>query len=236
MKYAIGVMLVGLCVGCSQRWPEGLEVDAAYQSHYQAWLAEQQETARESAIIVGIWPLPDGETAFGSDASLPIVLPATAAPRRAGVFRRNGDKVSVIPASGVTLLDDQDKPMTESSEIPYEMKLASLRLAVIPMPDGRQFVSVSDEEHPLLKDFPKVQTYPLEQRWRVSARFDAFEQPRMVKIADVRGGAMEVPSPGRLTFTIDDEEQQLTAFRFPDSDEFFVLFKDATNASTTYGY
>ncbi len=236
MRYAIGVMLVGLCVGCNQRWPEPLEVDAEYQSQYQTWLAEQQNTAREASMIVGIWPLPHGETAFGSDTSLPIVLPATAAPSRAGVFRRTGDKVNVIPASGVTLLDDQDKPLTASSEIPYEIKLASLRLALIPMPDGRQFVTVSDEANPLLKDLPKVQTYPVEQRWRVSARFDAFEQPRMTRTADVRGGSMELPATGHLTFRIDDQEQQLTAFRFPDADEFFVLFKDATNASTTYGF
>ena len=41
---------------------------------------------------------------------------------------------------------------------------------------------------------------------------------------------------GRLTFRIGDQEQQLTAFGFPGSDEFSLLFKDATNASTTYGF
>jgi uncharacterized protein (DUF1684 family) len=116
------------------------------------------------------------------------------------------------------------------------MTLGSLRMFMIPMPDGRQFLSASDEAHPLLKDFPKVQTYPVEPRWRVAARFDAFEQPKAMKIADVRGGTMEYPAVGRLTFRIADQEQQLTAFHFPDSKDFFVLFKDATNARTTYGF
>ena len=116
------------------------------------------------------------------------------------------------------------------------MSLGTLRLSVIPMPDGRQFVSASDHAHPLLKDFPKVQTYAVDRRWRVSARFDAFEQPRTMQIDDVRGGRMEYPAVGRLTFRIGGQEQQLTAFQFPDSPEFFVLFKDETNASTTYGF
>jgi uncharacterized protein (DUF1684 family) len=238
MKYVIGVMLVCLSAGCArQQWPEPPAIDQAqYQKQYETWLDEAQNTARESSIIVGIWALEDGETPFGSDKSLPIVLPAAAAPSRAGAFRRAGDKVTVTPSSGVTLLGEDGKALTASSDVPYEMKLGSLRMLVSPMGDGRVFVSASDDAHPLLKDFPKVQTYPVEERWRVAARFDAFDQPKMIKIADVRGGTMEYPAVGHLTFTIGDQEQRLVAFGFPDFDQFSVFFKDATNSSTTYGY
>ena len=237
MKYAFGVMLLGLCVGCArQQWPEPPAVDQAqYQKRYETWLGEQQNTARESSIIVGIWPLPEGETAFGSDRSLPIALPPSV-PARAGIFHRSGEKLTVTPAPGVAMLGDDGKAIAASSDVPYELTLGVLRMSVIPMPDGRHFVSASDDEHPLLKDFPNVQTYPVDQRWRVSARFDAFEQPKTMRIDDVRGGKTEFPAVGRLTFRIGDREQQLTAFQFPDSKEFFVLFKDATNASTTYGF
>jgi uncharacterized protein (DUF1684 family) len=237
MKHAVGVIVICVSIGCSrQQWPEPPAVDQAeYQQRYATWLGEQQDTARESSIIVGIWPLSEGETAFGSDRSLPIVLPASV-PARAGAFRRTGEKLTVAPAPGVALLGDDGQALAPFSEAPYEMMLGSLRMYVIPMPDGRQFISASDEAHPLLKDFPKVQTYPVDQRWRVSARFDAFEQPTTMQVDDVRGGRTAFPAVGRLTFRIGDQEQQLTAFHFPDSPEFFVLFKDATNASTTYGF
>jgi uncharacterized protein (DUF1684 family) len=237
MKYAVGVVLLGLCVGCARpQWPEPPAVDQAeYQRQYQSWLGEQQNTARESSIIVGIWSLSEGETAFGSDRALPIVLPASV-PARAGSFRRTGEKLTVSSAPGVQLLGDDGNAIAVSSEVPYEMSLGTLRLSVIPMPDGRQFVSASDNAHPLLENFPKVQTYPVDQRWRVSARFDAFAEPKTMQIGDVRGGRVEFPAVGRLTFRIDGQEQQLTAFHFPDSPEFFILFKDATNASTTYGF
>jgi hypothetical protein len=238
MKYAMGAMLVGLCIGCTSRpWPEPPAIDQAqYQKQYQTWLDERDVTARESSSIVGIWPLEEGETPFGSDASLPIVLPATASPSRAGVFRRAGEKLIVMPANGVALTTGDGKPVAASSEVSDELKLASLRIFLVTMPDGRYFVTASDDAHPLLKDLPKVQTFPVEQRWRVAARFDAFEQPKLMPIADVRGGRTEFPAVGRLTFKIGVQEQQLTAFHFPDSGEFFVLFKDETNASTTYGF
>jgi uncharacterized protein (DUF1684 family) len=237
MKHVIGLVLVCLGANCTtQQWPDPPAVDQAqYQKQYDTWLNDQQTTARESSIIVGIWPLEEGETPFGSDTSVPIVLPA-AAPSRAGVFRRAGERVTVTPAPGVTLLGEDGKPLTASSEVPWEMKLGSLRLNVSPMGDGRQFVSASDDAHPVLTDFPNVQVFPVEQRWRVAARFDAFDQPKMTRIADVRGGTMEYPAVGRLTFKIGDQEQQLTVFGSSDSDPFSMFFKDATNASTTYGY
>lgn len=237
MKYATCVILVCLAVGCNrQQWPEPPAVDQTqYQKQYQTFLDEAQNTARESSKIVGIWQLEEGETPFGSEKSLPVVLPATAAPSRAGTFRRVGEKVTVTPASGVVLLGEDGKPLSGSAEVPYQMKLGSLRLSMIPMGDGRVFLDASDDEHPVLKEFPTVQAYPLDARWRVAARFDALDQPKMVKIADVRGGTLEYPVVGRLTFRIGDQEQQLTAFGFPDSDQFSIFFKDATNSSTTYG-
>lgn len=238
MKHAVGVMLICVCVGCSrQQWPEPPEVEPAqYLKDYESWLFDQQNTARESSIIVGIWPLEEGETAFGSQKSLPIVLPASV-PARAGTFRRIGEKVTVTPAPGVVLRGDDGTPVTASTDVRYApMTLGTVHLLVIAMEDGRVFMSASDEAHPVLTNFPTVQTYPVEQRWRVAARFDTFERPKMMPIADVRGGTTEYPAVGRLTFRIGDTEQQLTAFQFPDSKEFFVLFKDATNATTTYGF
>ena len=71
---ASGVLAVALAGCAGEKWPEPPPVDQAqYQKNYQTWLDEQQETARASTKEVGIWPLQEGETPFGSDASLPIV-------------------------------------------------------------------------------------------------------------------------------------------------------------------
>jgi uncharacterized protein (DUF1684 family) len=236
MKHFVCVALVCLCVGCSQRWPDPPAVDQAqYQKDYQAWRDGQQHTAREASKEVGIWPLQQGETAFGSDASLPIVLPVAKAPGRAGVFRRDGETVIITPAPGVVLEVGDGGPVKTSTVAQGQIAFGSVRMFVIPMGDGRQLVSASDEEHPLLKTLPSVQTYPIDMRWRVAARFDAFDAPRMMPVADVRGGSTEYPAVGYLTFRIGDREQRLIAWGFPEREDFSVMFKDATNASATYG-
>jgi uncharacterized protein len=235
-KLAAAAMLAVVAVGCARNdWPAPPAVDRPqYEKAYQEWRDSQQEAARESTKIVGIWPLAEGDTPFGSDPALPVVLPTTA-PTRAGVFRRAGEQISVLPASGVALQTGDGAPVKASAAVEGELSLGSLRMYVIPSEDGRRLLTARDEAHPLLKDLPDVQTYPLGSQWRVAARFDAFDEPRMMKIADVTGGVSEYPAVGRLTFRVGDQEQHLTAMRFADSDAFFIMFKDATNSSTTYG-
>src|SRR6185295_17033615 len=91
---ALTVVLTALA-GCTKSrptWPNPPAVDQAqYQKEYEHWRAEQQETARDASKIVGVWPLENGDTAFGADGALPIVLSGKAVPARAGVFRREGE-------------------------------------------------------------------------------------------------------------------------------------------------
>jgi uncharacterized protein (DUF1684 family) len=77
-------------------------------------------------------------------------------------------------------------------------------------------------------------TYPLDPRWRVAARYDRFEMPKPVKVADVRGGSIDLEATGELVFRLNGEEHKLTAF-YAGDDRLFVMFKDATNGTTTYG-
>jgi hypothetical protein len=234
------VLLVIVASGCARdSWPDPPPVDPAqYQEEYAAWRADRQQTIAGSLPIVGIWPLPEGETPFGADTALPVALPAAHAPARAGVFRRRGFDVTVIPSAGAPLRA-AGAPIEGPTAISFEegISIGSIDLQLTGAPDGRVWIAGSDTAHPAVNNPPPAQAYPLDPRWRVAARFDAFEAPRPARVADVRGGFMEFTAVGQLLFRVDDEELRLTAFDIPEADEFFVMFKDATNQSTTYrGY
>ena len=70
------VVLAVAFAGCTKAtWPDPPAVDQAqYQKEYEHWRAGQQETARDASKILGIWPLENGDTPFGAEPSLPIVL------------------------------------------------------------------------------------------------------------------------------------------------------------------
>lgn len=225
---------------CSREAPEPAAdppIDrAAYEKQHQAWLAEQRSGLAYVLPIAGIWPLPEGETAFGADPALPVALPPAHFPARAGVFRRAGEAVTIVPARPGTLrLDDGgtlDAPAAADA-----VTAGPIRLEITNAGDARRWVTAIDTAHPAATNPPGVPSYPLDPRWRVAAVFHAFDDPRPVRVPDVRGGFMNFMAVGELAFELDGRAMRLTAFGEEGRDELFVMFRDPTNQETTYsGY
>jgi len=236
MALVLGVALAG-CGG--ERRPDPPPLDSAkYQQDYEQWRQSQQETANSAISIVGIWPVPSGETAFGADGTLPIALPDPA-PSRAGVLTRAGDAVTVTPASGAPLMFDGGGPVPPNAGMDLyatTLTLGSLRLQLVDMGDEspkRLYLAAIDEARGA-QALP-IDVYPVDPRWRVPARFESFAAPKPVKVQDVRGGMVDFVALGELVFAVNETEQRLTAFGEPGAPELFVMFKDETNRSTTYG-
>src|SRR5690349_5280674 len=105
IRSSLFLLCIVVVTGCaSDKWPEPPPMDqTAYRNEYAALTKEQQETAADALSLVGAWELAEGDTQFGSDPALPIVLPANAVATHGGVFRRAGNSVTVIPERGVRL-------------------------------------------------------------------------------------------------------------------------------------
>jgi uncharacterized protein (DUF1684 family) len=232
------ILAVAILAGCARdRWPEPPPVDAAeYQKQHESWQAEERAGLSQVLPISGIWPLADGDTLFGAERTLPIVLPAAHFTARAGTFRRAGDAVTVIPATPSSLTLDDGTTLDTPKDVDA-VNGGPIRLQVVDAGDDRRWAMAVDTAHPAIANPPAIESYPLDPRWRVAARFDAFDRPKPVRVPDVRGGFMEFTAIGELRFRFDNQEMRLTAFGDGESPEFFVMFKDPTNQSTTYnGY
>lgn len=231
------LIVVALAVGCGREpWPTPPVVEQTkYEADHRAWRENQRGLLSDVLSIVGVWPLQEGETAFGSEAALPIVLPLSGKPMQAGTFRREGKTITVIPAPGSALRLPDGRPVSDAMPLRDDIWIGSLLLFVVDAGDDRRWMTARDMKHPAIANPPALDAYPLDARWRVSARFDAFESPKPVQVPDVRGGSMSFLSLGQLVFQLNGQEHRLTAFGEPGGGEFFVMFKDPTNQSTTYG-
>ena len=229
-------VLVAGVTGCSHEpWPSPPPVDpSAYQQEHDTWLEGERALLSEVLPIIGIWPLDEGATAFGSDRSLSIVLPAGQVPSIAGTFRRTGHSVTVTPASDFALRTPDGSRIDDERDVTVVLA-GPLRLEVTAVGDDRRWITVTDTTHPAVTAPPALPSYPVDDQWRVLARFDAFETPKRVRVPDVRGGSMQFTAVGQLVFPLDGKERRLTALGTKDRRHFAVWFKDRTNGSTTYG-
>jgi uncharacterized protein len=239
---AIRAWFLLLCLvvaaGCGGGWPTPPAVDeAAYQHEYAEFTKRQQETAAYALSLVGVWRLEDGDTPFGSDPGQPIAVPAAGVAPRAGVLRRSGGAVTVIPTPGTRLTREDGSVVTSGAPMDQgpPLVLGPVHLESYSVPPA-VFVDGRNPDAPAAKDF-HVDAFPIDRKWRVAARFDAFEHPKPLKIATTRGTVHDATAVGQLAFRLNGAEYQLTALAEPGSDEFFVMFKDNTNGTTTFsGY
>ena len=121
-----------ILMGCTAEWPDPPPIAT------EVLLAEHEDwrSNRERRLITppggsvlwnGLWDIPEGETQFGSDPSLVMSLPAEDSPPVAGVLRRVGQVVTLIPDpdSGIRLRtpdsDDSgaliETPVTEPQRV-----------------------------------------------------------------------------------------------------------------------
>jgi uncharacterized protein (DUF1684 family) len=76
--------------------------------------------------------------------------------------------------------------------------------------------------------------FPLDTNWRVAARFQPYQEPRLFRVEDITLGTQEYSAPGELIFRVSGREYHLVPFADSTSQDFFLMLRDSTAATTTY--
>lgn len=233
--------------GCAEEWPAPPPVDVvAFQAEHEEWRQNRERalvTPPSGAVLwVGLYELQQGANPFGSDPSLPIVFAAEDAPPLAGTLHRSGQDVRLEPASGSPIRLRGGEAIAETITLgsdrsgnTTDLSLGSLGLRIHGEPGtDRLWLRVWDEDLPLRESFELPDYFPVDPDWRVQARFEPYEAPRPLRVADVTGGTVEYEAPGELVFEVEGREHSLIATGGPNATSFFVMMWDSTAIADTY--
>lgn len=157
---------------------------------------------------------------------------------RAGTITvRNGVvTLRADPAAGLT---HQGSPVDslhlrdDSEGDPTLVRLGTLSFHLINR-DGRLAVRVKDTESPARKAFAGIESYPVDLRWRLEARFEPSGPPREARVPNVLGFEESMVVPGALRFEVDGSSHRLLAFTETGTRDLFIVFGDLTNEDETY--
>lgn len=242
LKTCVVSLLVLLAPGCQSVETTEAVDPVEYAREIDQWRADREErlTSRDGWMsLAGLYWLDEGPSTFGQAPSNDIVFPTGKAPDFIGTFVKTGSEVRVAIQPGVDVLHDGE-PVTgmlladDLDENTTELNWGTLTWYVIEREEGSLAVRLHDSENPNIGTFTGIEAYPTDPVWRLGARLETYDPPRIVEIPTIYNTVREEAAAGALVFEVGGEEFRLDALPEPSTNELFVIFGDPTNADETY--
>jgi uncharacterized protein (DUF1684 family) len=209
-----------------------------YQAEIERWRQRMEQSLRADRgwlTLAGLFWLKQGENRFGAAAQNEIELPGGAAPEYAGSFVLEGGSVRLhAEAAGVTVNGEPASSARLRSDADGAADLVALAdLSMLVIRRGERYgIRLWDRRSPARAAFAGRRWYPVQETYRLPARFIAHDPPRPLPVPNVLGETEQRLSPGYAVVAIDGRERSLDAVT--DGDELFFIFRDQTAGDTTY--
>jgi len=208
-----------------------------YKDDILAWReAQEAELMKDIGwlTLAGLHWLKEGANSLGSDPTLDVVLPA-GAPSRLGVVMLEKATVSLNTDSLVNVDGSPARSAVLSFDEynPSRVELGGITFIVIER-GGQYAVRVWDKANPARSGFQGRHWYEVREEYRVTAELVPHPEPVSVPIDNTVGQNIPMISPGKAVFTLDGQQLALDLF-VKGQGGIWVIFKDKTNGSTSYG-
>jgi uncharacterized protein (DUF1684 family) len=213
-----------------------------YREEIEGWRAKREERLKADGgwlTVTGLFWLHEGKNPVGSAPGSEVLLPQ-GAPAQAGVLELHQGKVTLNLQAGVAA-SIQGQPFASPRElkadVPGPADVVSLgRLTLHVIERGKRLgIRLKDMDSAARRAFKGLDWYPVDEAYRVNARFVPHASPRPLAVPNVLGEIEEMPSPGYAEFTLQGRTLRLEpVLEDPEAEELFFIFKDPTAGKETY--
>ena len=224
--------------GCSDNTAEKGSPD--YINQIKLWHQKRIENLKKESgwlNLAGLYWLKEGENTFGTNPGNDVVFPKGKAPGKIGIFILKDSTVTMKINTGIKVTSD-NKPVKEMqlkvdlSGDPTIITLGFLRWFIIKR-SYKYGVRLRDLSSDLLTEFKGIDTYPINEDWKITAKFEPYDPPKSVSIPTIIGTVDKDEAPGALVFEKSGKQYKLDPV--VEGNQFFVIFTDETSGQETYG-
>jgi len=210
-----------------------------YQEQMNEWrLQRHARLSSENGYLsqVGLEWLQEGQNRLGSLDSSTIKMPGGLDDW--GVIVVDGHELKYRPAAGAGIVIDGAQAeevllVTDTQGQPTVVRHGNLSFYVI---DRQSFaLRIKDTQSPDLLAFSGVDSYEIQEDWRMNARFIEAAEGQAIEIANVLGQTSPSPVLGTVEFERDGETYRLIGLGDAASRSVWFLFADRTSGRETYG-
>jgi|LauGreDrversion4_2_1035121.scaffolds.fasta_scaffold01049_7 uncharacterized protein (DUF1684 family) len=211
----------------------------------QRWRESRDRSLRAPdgwLAVSGLFYVQPGRHDFGSGVDCAVRLTAQSSPPLAGTLHVTTDQVTFTAADGVSLLLNGTEAQQGQLKIDLfageadsadRLQVGTTTLQLIRR-SGRLAVRLRDSQNPLRLSFRGEQWYPIQDEYRVEAKWVPYTEQRLIQIENVKGGVSESRLAGRVEFELQGQHLKLDVLE-DSADSLMIVFRDQTSGRDTYG-
>ena len=212
---------------------------STYVAQIEKWRQTREENLKKDdgwLTVAGLFWLRQGENSVGTGESNQIVLPRGSAPSRVGVFFLEGEKARFVAERGVPVTSSgrRVESLDLRSDTPGPPDVITVEgLSMFVIKRGTRFgIRLRDMNSSFRREFTKLEWFPVNEAWRIQARFVPYNPPKQIPVLDIVGNTELQPCPGYAAFEIAGKSYRLEPVA--EGDRLFFIFRDLTAGKETY--
>jgi uncharacterized protein (DUF1684 family) len=216
-------------------------LDGDYAQQIDAWRGQRLQRLQAPngwLSLIGLPWLKDGSNSVGSAKDNDVVL--TKGPAHLGnIVLKDGKAAITLETAASAQIDGKTAMSAEllddSHEKPTTISFGNVSFYLIDR-SGRKGLRVKDTEAKTRTRFGGLDNFPTDPKWRIEAKWIAYDPPHELEIPSVIGTVDKLPVPGKAMFERDGHSYELLpVLEEPDAKELWFIIADRTSGKETYG-
>jgi uncharacterized protein len=221
--------------------PTLAEAQTDYVGGVEKWRSEREANLKKETgwlTVAGLFWLKEGVNTVGAGEKFDIRLTDNFKKGKFGEIEFTNEAAVLKVEKGVeaqTAGKNISAPIdlvSDEKEKPTEIRTGTQTFYLIKR-EERFGIRLKDSNSEARRNFKGLHWFPVDESYKVPARFEAFAEPKDVMVPNVLGGNFKMKSPGMLKFTVKGKECSLQPVDEGDG-VLFIIFRDKSSENETY--
>jgi len=211
-----------------------------YVKAIEKWRSDEETDLKKETgwlTVAGLFWLKEGINTVGAGPDFDVRLTDNFKKGKFGEIDFKNGVAALKIESGVEAQSDGKSISTinlvsDEKGKPTEIRTGSQTFYLIRRED-RFGIRLKDSKSKARLAFKGQHWFPIDEGYKVTARFEALPEPKELMVPNVLGGFFKMKSPGILKFALKGKEYSLQPVTEEDG-SLFIIFRDGSNLSETY--
>jgi uncharacterized protein (DUF1684 family) len=234
-------LCIFLAMGFASLTAAPAQAQTDYVKEVEKWRSDRETNLKKETgwlTVAGLFWLKEGINTVGAGPDFNVRLTDNFRQGKFGEIDFTNGEAALKVESGVEAQSNGRRIsgtidlVSDDNGKPTEIRTGTQTFFLIRRED-RFGIRLKDSNSEARRNFKGLHWFPIDESYKITAKLEAFAEPKEVLVPNVLGGNFKMKSPGMLKFTLKGKEYTLQPVDEGDG-TLFIIFSDGSSRNETY--